>query len=63
MSAHEPERAQADGAEGMLEVSASEYVQGICNGRQGRDVVPISEARARLTELAEEVVGSGTESS
>jgi prevent-host-death family protein len=25
------------------------------------DVVPISEARARLTELAEEVVGKGTE--
>lgn len=25
------------------------------------DVVPISEARARLTELAEDVVGSGTE--
>lgn len=25
------------------------------------DVVPISEARARLTELAEEVVGQGTE--
>jgi PHD/YefM family antitoxin component YafN of YafNO toxin-antitoxin module len=25
------------------------------------DVVPISEARARLTELAEEVVGSGAE--
>lgn len=25
------------------------------------DVVPISEARARLTELAEEVVGAGTE--
>lgn len=26
-----------------------------------RDVVPISEARARLTELAEEVVGAGAE--
>ena len=26
-----------------------------------RDVVPISEARARLTELAEEVVGEGAE--
>ena len=25
------------------------------------DVVPISEARARLTELAEEVIGSGAE--
>lgn len=25
------------------------------------DIVPISEARARLTELAEDVVGSGTE--
>jgi prevent-host-death family protein len=25
------------------------------------DVVPISEARARLTELAEEVVGAGAE--
>lgn len=30
-------------------------------GVRARDVVPISEARARLTELAEEVVGQGTE--
>ena len=28
---------------------------------RGCDVVPISEARARLTELAEEVVGAGAE--
>ena len=30
-------------------------------GFSTRDIVPISEARARLTELAEEVVGSGAE--
>lgn len=30
-------------------------------GLRSRDVVPISEARARLTELAEEVVGAGAE--
>ncbi len=30
-------------------------------GVRARDVVPISEARARLTELAEDVVGQGTE--
>ena len=28
---------------------------------RARDIVPISEARARLTELAEDVVGSGAE--
>ncbi|WP_407278189.1 type II toxin-antitoxin system Phd/YefM family antitoxin [Aromatoleum evansii] len=28
---------------------------------RSRDIVPISEARARLTELAEEVVGAGAE--
>jgi PHD/YefM family antitoxin component YafN of YafNO toxin-antitoxin module len=30
-------------------------------GLRASDVVPISEARARLTELAEDVVGQGTE--
>lgn len=30
-------------------------------GVRASDVVPISEARARLTELAEDVVGKGTE--
>lgn len=30
-------------------------------GVRASDVVPISEARARLTELAEDVVGQGTE--
>lgn len=30
-------------------------------GLRASDVVPISEARARLTELAEDVVGHGTE--
>ena len=30
-------------------------------GIRAIDIVPISEARARLTELAEEVVGGGTE--
>jgi PHD/YefM family antitoxin component YafN of YafNO toxin-antitoxin module len=30
-------------------------------GVRAADVVPISEARARLTELAEDVVGRGTE--
>lgn len=30
-------------------------------GVRAGDVVPISEARARLTELAEDVVGNGTE--
>ena len=30
-------------------------------GLRSSDVVPISEARARLTELAEDVVGRGTE--
>lgn len=30
-------------------------------GVRASDVVPISEARARLTEMAEDVVGRGTE--
>jgi PHD/YefM family antitoxin component YafN of YafNO toxin-antitoxin module len=34
-----------------------EHVMGV----RASDVVPISEARARLTELAEDVVGRGTE--
>ena len=37
-------------------------LNGYCNmALRASDVVPISEARARLTELAEDVVGSGAE--
>jgi hypothetical protein len=36
-------------------------MQGNIVGLRAKDVVPISEARARLTELAEDVVGQGTE--
>jgi PHD/YefM family antitoxin component YafN of YafNO toxin-antitoxin module len=40
----------------------NENLNGSCNMTlRASDVVPISEARARLTELAEDVVGSGAE--
>ena len=39
-----------------------EFIKENCNmALRTSDVVPISEARARLTELAEDVVGSGAE--
>jgi hypothetical protein len=42
--------------------SFNEIINGYCiMTLRASDVVPISEARARLTELAEDVVGSGTE--
>ena len=40
----------------------NEFIKENCNmALRTSDVVPISEARARLTELAEDVVGSGAE--
>lgn len=37
------------------------FIKGVAMGLRTSDVVPISEARARLTELADEVVGGGAE--
>lgn len=37
------------------------FINGVAMTLRTSDVMPISEARARLTELAEEVVGAGSE--
>lgn len=42
-------------------ITVNVYIKGIAMALRTSDVVPISEARARLTELADEVVGAGAE--
>jgi len=50
---------QAEGPSARL---INENLNGYCNmSLRASDIVPISEARARLTELAEDVVGNGSE--
>lgn len=45
----------------LIFVIINKFVNGDSMAMQSSDIVPISEARARLTELAEDVVGNGAE--
>jgi len=42
-------------------INVNAFIKGYAMALRTSDVVPISEARARLTELADEVVGAGAE--
>jgi len=42
-------------------ISIDDFIKGVAMTLRTSDVMPISEARARLTELADEVVGAGAE--